>query len=122
MAYNASTLKQSAIWCTTPDGYMGGNWMSGRAPAVDSSGNAYYMVGNGDWNGTRNFGESLLKFSSASGMSLVGWFTPDSWSAWNGGDVDFGSSGTYVSSGHGFDHRRWKERRSLHDPHCKSRS
>jgi len=37
---------------------QGGIWMSGRGPAVDASGNVYYMVGNGDWNGTRNFGES----------------------------------------------------------------
>jgi predicted cupin superfamily sugar epimerase len=99
MSYNASNLQQTGIWSSSPDGFMAGVWMSGRGPAVDASGNVYYMVGNGDWNGTRNFGESMLKFGSTNGMSLLDWFTPDSWPSLNAGDIDYGSSGPILIPG-----------------------
>jgi Divergent InlB B-repeat domain/PQQ-like domain len=99
MSYNASNLQQTGIWSSTPDGFMAGIWMAGRGPAVDASGNVYYMVGNGDWNGTRNFGESMLKFGSTNGMPLLDWFTPDTWSSLNGGDIDYGSSGPILIPG-----------------------
>src|SRR6266436_2018015 len=99
MSYNAANLQQTGIWCSSPDGFKAGIWMSGRGPAVDASGNVYYMVGNGDWNGTRNFGESMVKFGSTPGMPLLDWFTPDSWSSLNAGDVDYGSSGPVLIPG-----------------------
>src|SRR5579862_5162806 len=99
MSYSASTLQQTGIFCSSPDGVMSGIWMAAHAPAVDASGNVYYMVGNGDWNGTRNFGESMLKFGSTTGMPLLDWFTPDSWSSLNAGDVDYGSSGPVLIPG-----------------------
>ncbi len=99
MSYNAATLAQTGIWCSSPDGSMAGIWMSGRGPAVDASGNVYYMVGNGDWNGTRNYGESMLKFGSTAGMPLLDWFTPDSWNSLNAGDVDYGSAGPILIPG-----------------------
>jgi hypothetical protein len=99
MSYNASNLQQTGIWSSSPDGFMAGVWMSGRGPAVDAGGNVYYMVGNGDWNGTRNFGESMLKFGSTNGMPLLDWFTPDSWSSLNAGDIDYGSSGPILIPG-----------------------
>jgi len=40
----------------------------GRAPAVDSNGNAYYASGNGGWDGVSNFGDSVMKFSTTSGI------------------------------------------------------
>jgi hypothetical protein len=99
MSYSASTLKQSGIFCSSPDGVMDGIWMSGRAPAVDASGNVYYMVGNGDWNGSRNFSESMLRFGSTATMPPPDWFTPDSWSSLDSGDVDYGSSGPILIPG-----------------------
>lgn len=99
MSYNASTLKQTGIWSSTPDGAEGGVWMAGWAPTVDTSNNVYYIAGNGDWNGTRNFGESILKFGSSSGMPLLDWFTPDTWSSLNAGDVDLGSTGAMLIPG-----------------------
>jgi len=99
MSYSAASLQQTGIWCSSPDGFMGGIWMSGRGPVVDGNGNVYYISGNGDWNGTRNFGESFVKFGSSAGMPLLDWFTPDNWSSLNAGDTDLGSSGPILIPG-----------------------
>ncbi len=61
MVSSAKDLKQAAVLCVTPTGKEGGIWQSGRGAAVDSDGNIYYETGNGDWNGTTDFGESPSK-------------------------------------------------------------
>ena len=77
MGYDAATLAKVGTFCVTPDGYYGGIWQGGRAPTIDAAGNAYFATGNGYWDGTRNFSESLLKFSvSRAGLALVDYFTP----------------------------------------------
>ena len=98
MSYSASTLQQTGIWCSTPNGYEGGIWMAGWAPAVDAAGNVYYLSGNGTWD-TKDFGESILKFGPAQGLPLVDWFTPDDWATLNGGDIDMGSFGPLLVPG-----------------------
>ena len=65
MAYDARTLKQRAVWCVTPDGADGGIWQSGRGPAIDSAGDIYFETGNGDWDGRRDFGTSVVKLKLA---------------------------------------------------------
>jgi outer membrane protein assembly factor BamB len=96
MAYDAQTLKQVAVFNTTPDGDDGGIWQSGQAPAIDADGNLYLMSGNGDWNGGRNLGCSLLKLSGDS-LQVLDWFTPDgpndNPAVMNAKDADMGSSG-----------------------------
>src|SRR5207245_2103103 len=105
--YLVARTKESASTCGT----VNGNYCQ-RLHALDITtfaakiggpvviqGNVYYMVGNGDWNGTRNFGESMVKFGSTPGMPLLDWFTPDSWSSLNAGDVDYGSSGPVLIPG-----------------------
>ncbi|MGO8765838.1 MAG: PQQ-binding-like beta-propeller repeat protein, partial [Limisphaerales bacterium] len=59
MDYNASTLHLVSAFDDTPTGHEGGIWQQGRAPAVDSSGNIYFITGNGSWDGMTNFGESF---------------------------------------------------------------
>ena len=94
IGYNASTLAQSGVFCVTPDVYFGGIWHSGRAPAIDGAGNVYFVTGNAIWDGTRNFGDSVLKFGvSTSGLSLTDFFTPSNWSTLNNNDADLGSTG-----------------------------
>src|ERR1700684_385813 len=61
MAYNAQTLQQTSILCFTPNGTGGGSWMAGRGPAVDTTGNVYYMTGNGDYDGANDFSDSIVK-------------------------------------------------------------
>ena len=72
MAYNAQTLQQTSVFCSTPNGSFGDIWMSGRAPVVDSSGNLYYVTGNGDWDGVSSFGDSLIKLTTTNGILSLG--------------------------------------------------
>src|SRR3984957_9040330 len=100
MAYNAKTLQQTSVFCSTPNGQNGGMWMSGRAPVVDSSGNLYYATGNGDWDGVSSFGDSIVKLSTAGGgLSQADYFTPDNFLTLQADDLDLGSSGPILIPG-----------------------
>jgi len=94
VAYDASTLAQVDAIAIAPDDYLAGIWQGGRAPAIDASGNAYFATGNGKWDGVRNFGNSLLKFSvSRSGLTLLDYFTPGNEAQLNLDDDDLSGSG-----------------------------
>jgi len=99
MSYDITTLRQTGIICTTPNGTNGGIWMSSWAPAVDSSNFVYYTVGNGTWDARRNFGESVIKLSLSERLGIVDFFTPANWNALNGNDDDFGSTGLMLIPG-----------------------
>lgn len=46
--YDANTLQQSGVWCSTPNSALGGAiWQAGSGIAADSAGNIYVMTGNG---------------------------------------------------------------------------
>ena len=100
MSFDASTLALVSAFNTTPDGSMAGIWQSGQPPTFDDSGNLYVATGNGDWNGVRNFGESVLKLSPS--LSLLDWFTPDNYATLNALDRDLGVSGPMVIPGSSF--------------------
>jgi Bacterial Ig-like domain (group 3) len=97
MGYSAATLTQTGALCVSPDGSKSGIWQSGQPPAIDADGNLYLMTGNGSFDGTRNFGESVLKLSA--GLGVLDWFTPDNWLALNNADADLGSSGVLLIPG-----------------------
>jgi outer membrane protein assembly factor BamB len=100
MAYDAKTLKQAAVFCVAPDGPMGGIWQSGRGPAVDAAGNIYFETGNGQFDGKRNFGTSLIKLSlGETGFSVDDFFTPHDFEALNDRDTDLGSTGPLLIPG-----------------------
>jgi uncharacterized protein (TIGR03437 family) len=98
LAYNPSTLQQTAVFNSAPNGRQAAFWHSGRAPAVDGVGDIFAATGNGDWDGVANFGESLLRLSG-SNLSLLDWFTPQEWSDLNGQDEDLGSAGAILIPG-----------------------
>jgi len=97
MAYNATTLAQVAVFNTTPGGSQSAIWMAGQAPAIDSSGNTYWITGNGDWDGVSKWGESFLKLSPT--LTVSDWFTPANYATLNAGDQDFGAGGAMLLPG-----------------------
>ena len=95
MGYNASTLQQTSVFNSSPNGWLAAFWQSGRAPAVDSNGDIYAVTANGDFDGKSNFGESVLRLSG-SDLSLLDWYTPKEWSYLNDLDGDLGSTGAIL--------------------------
>ncbi len=96
VGYNASTLAQTSVFNVDPTDGFGGIWMSGGAPAADSANNLFLITGNGNWNGTTEFGDSFLKLSTGSGLGISSFFTPSNESALNSDDVDFGAGGAAI--------------------------
>ncbi len=97
MSYRASNLQQVSVTCTSPNSYGASIWQSGRAPAIGDDGNIYVVTGNGEADGTVDFSESVLKVSGAD-LSLIDWYTSDSYLEWNINDTDLGSSGAILLS------------------------
>jgi hypothetical protein len=77
--YSAATLQQVGIFCTSPNVDSSGIWQSGVAPAADSAGNIFLATGNGlfDVNtGGSDYGDSIVKLSTAGGLNVVDYFAP----------------------------------------------
>ncbi|MGA8871639.1 MAG: hypothetical protein WB460_10910 [Candidatus Acidiferrales bacterium] len=96
IGFDASTLALTTIFNSSPNGREGGIWGAGGAPAVDSSNNLYVITGNGDFDGSNDFGDSLLKLSTTSGLSLLDSFTPHDQGTLDSQDQDFGSGAAIV--------------------------
>ncbi len=98
LGYDASTLEQVSTFLATPNGSLGGIWMSGGAPMIDPDGNVYVVTGNGTFNvdqGGLDYGDSLLKLgpTDTSNLGVIDFFTPFDQQALDDLDIDFGSSG-----------------------------
>jgi hypothetical protein len=77
----------------------GGIWMAGGAPAVDSSGNLYCITGNGTFDanaGGSNYGDSFVKLSTTTGLTVSDWFTPADQASLDANDTDYGSGGAAI--------------------------
>jgi len=107
IAFSASTLALVAngVFNSTPNQVgklsysRGGIWMGGGAPAVDSSGYLYLITGNGTFDantGGSNYGDSVVKLSTANGLSEVDYFTPLDQASLDANDTDFGSGAATV--------------------------
>jgi len=97
LRYDAKTLRQTAVFNTSPSGEGASIWQSGQAPAVDAAGNVYVVSGNGTWDGKSNFGESFLKLSPD--LKLLDWFTPTNHDYLDSTDADLNSSGAMLVPG-----------------------
>ncbi|MDQ6650844.1 MAG: PQQ-binding-like beta-propeller repeat protein [Actinomycetota bacterium] len=74
---------------TVPTPREGGIWAP-AGPAVDSAGNIYVAVGNGESTTTYDGSDSVTKLSPT--LAQIGIFAPSGWAAENAGDTDLGSS------------------------------
>ena len=100
MGYNATTLRQMAVYNDTPNGSDAGIWQSGAALAADREGNIYVNTGNGTFdlnNGGEDAGNTILKFSTSGGaLILTDYFTPFNQECLNFIDFDLGSGGVLL--------------------------
>jgi hypothetical protein len=102
MAYDARTLRQTAVLNTSPDAAESGIWQSDMAPAADGRGHVYVATGNGVFDaasGGRNYGDTLLKLRG-SDLSVVDAFTPSNQAELNARDWDLGSGGPILLPEH----------------------
>jgi outer membrane protein assembly factor BamB len=106
MGYDENTLAQVTVLNVTPNGNEGSFWMSGTAPAADSSGNIYALDANGTFDTTLtpsgfpsqgDFGNAFLKISTANKqLAVADYFEVSNQSSENGSDEDLGSGGALV--------------------------
>jgi len=95
--YDPASLAQKFVWSTsdpTSGCHGAAIWDGGAGPAADASGNIYFITGNGSYDGTKNFSESVIKLSATG--SLLDWFTPFNASVLDANDVDMGSAGLLI--------------------------
>jgi hypothetical protein len=95
-AYDASTLKQTAVWCSTPNGDGGSIWQGGAGPAADENGNIYVMTSNADttaatWTASGNFPMSFVKLDP--NLVVLASFMIDLAKKYSDKQVDLGASG-----------------------------
>lgn len=91
LAYDKTSLKQTAIFNDTPDGGGGGLWNGGGAPAInDSSGNVFIMTGVDQGNLPSGYPDSFLRLSGKD-LSVQDYFQPDDESYLLANDADLGS-------------------------------
>ena len=100
LAYDKTTLQQTAIFNATPDGDGGGLWSSGGAPAIDdTTGDLYLISGvdqldvNGVTEGdpvTNGYNDTFLRMDPTN-LSVLDFFTPDDNSFLAQNDADLGS-------------------------------
>jgi hypothetical protein len=123
LAYNASNLQRTGVWCASPNGSADGIWMSGSGLAADVPdpvghpfGRMFTSTGNGThsapvnttvplvYDNTMNYGDSIIKLDLANGVptmnsggTVVGDdFTPHDQANLNNGDTDQASGGVLL--------------------------
>jgi hypothetical protein len=82
-AFDAASNKVSAMLALSA-GEGAGVWMAGQGVAADAQGFLYLTTGNGDFDGTTQWGESFLKlqYTPPSGNSAATLKVVDHWTPW----------------------------------------
>jgi hypothetical protein len=104
MAYDASSLRQLAVFNDTPNASTavagqyplaaGGIWQGGAAPASDGT-SIYLATGNGTFDpSTHAYGDCVLKLSSS--LAVQDYFAPSDQSTLDLNDADLGSGGVML--------------------------
>ena len=105
IGYSQTTLAQTSVLNIVPNGTEGSIWMSDTGPSVDSSGNIYVLVANGDFGTTlnasgfpsnANYGNAFLRISTSSGLAVADYFEMSNQQQENASDADLGSGGPLV--------------------------
>jgi Bacterial Ig-like domain (group 2) len=101
-SYDTGTFAQTSLLITTPNGGLGGFWMSGTGVAGDSNANVFIASGNGDFDTVnvpaQELGDTIMKVfdTNSARLSLLDYFTPSNQSTLDDGDTDVGSGGVLL--------------------------
>ena len=110
LAYNAATLQQTSVFCTSPGGQGSGIWQGGAGLAADIPdpvnhpyGRMFLATGNGTYDATTpyangmDFGDDDLRFDLTNGvMTIQDAFTPMNQANLSSTDEDLGSGGVVL--------------------------
>ena len=98
LSYNAANLALEGAYNTNPTVIQGSVWMGGAGVASDPTGNLYFAVGNGVFDGISNFGDSIIRLGLPSGgvLPIKDSFTPSDQQHLLMNDLDLGSGGVLV--------------------------
>jgi hypothetical protein len=109
IGFNPSTLAplSSYVFCTTPNSTTAsfgphageaGLWMGGDGLAINETGDLFFATGNGSFNATNGteYGSSVIRLSTTSGLSVGDYFTPYDQANLNTNDLDVGSGGVML--------------------------
>ena len=111
LAYNAATLKQTSVWCSSPNGIGAGIWMGGAGIAADNlnptgsspGGRLFVATGNGtfdsksSYTSNLDFGDSIVRLHLNNGvMTLADGFTPLNQDNLNMRDLDLAAGGVLI--------------------------
>ena len=92
-AFEANDLSvRLASWESSPTTPHGGVWQAGRGLAADASGNLFVVTADGEWNGTTDYGNSVVKLAPST-LAVENYFTPSNWYPLFLGDTDLGANG-----------------------------
>ena len=91
LAYDKTTLKQTAIFNDTPDGAGGGLWGGGGAPAInDQTGDVFLITGVDLNDPSSGYNDAFLRLT-ASSLGVADFFQPDNEAFLRANDADLGS-------------------------------
>jgi hypothetical protein len=106
LGYDATTLAQTGLWNTSPNGKGNGIWAAGSGIALDAGGGAYVATGNGDDtvtipapppSTTIDYGDSIVRVGLANGVPTpTDYFTPYNQASLDSSDADVGSGGVLI--------------------------
>lgn len=106
MGYNQNSLQQVSVINITPNGARAAIWMAGAGLAADSTGNIYFLAGNGSFDDTLNssgfpengdYGNGFIKLSTAGNtLAVSDYFNMFNTDSESGADTDLGSGGAMV--------------------------
>jgi|GEM_PF-537827 len=100
LAYDATTLAQTAVFNLSPNNEGAGLWMSGDGPSIDPTTNTLYTAtGNGIFNystGGTELGDSVVAFDISNGLKVKDYFTPFNQNCLRVIDRDIASTGVML--------------------------
>jgi hypothetical protein len=100
LGYDETSLAQTVVFNTSPNGDQAGIWQAGCGPGVDTNGDLIAITGNGSFDtGTPriNYGDSFIRLTPGGGtMSVTSFFTPLNEFVLDDDDLDMGSGGNLL--------------------------